>query len=427
MPTPIITPRPKSSVELAFTVTPEEAKPYLEQAAVDLQTAKPLPGFRPGKASYDDVKREFGEMKIWETALERIVRAQYVHTIVTNKIEAVGSPSISVDQLTPGQDIKFTATATVMPSVLTLAAYDAPIVTKNVKAVTDENVDALLEELRKMRREEVVTDQHVAKDGLVVVQLEIKKDGVTIEGGHASDYRVYLAESHYIPGFTDQLVGLKKGDAKTFSLAFPETHYQKHLAGQSVDFSVVVKEAYELRLPALDEAFAKSTGLDSMDALREKLRDNLTKEAAQKAEDAAEIEMLDKLIDGSKFSEIPELLLTEEVRRMYHELEQSAEEQGMSMSDYLTQLKRTADQVKLDMTPQAMRRVQAALLIKAVANKENITVEEQELDQEIDRILQGIKDAENKSTVSSPEYRDYLAAQMRNRKTIAFLKQKTIT
>src|SRR4051812_29363406 len=99
MSAPIITKLDKSLVELKFTVTPDEAKPYLDQAAIDLQTAKALPGFRPGKAPYEEVKRAFGEMRIWETALERIVRARYVKTILDEKIETIGSPAISVEQL----------------------------------------------------------------------------------------------------------------------------------------------------------------------------------------------------------------------------------------------------------------------------------------------------------------------------------------
>src|SRR5690349_7806399 len=120
MPEPIVTRLPKSLVEIKFVVTPDEAKPYIVQAAQDLQSTKPIAGFRPGKAPYEEVKKAFGEMRIWETALERIVRARYVHTVLEQSIETIGSPAISVEQLVPGQDIKFTVTAPVMPTVVTL-------------------------------------------------------------------------------------------------------------------------------------------------------------------------------------------------------------------------------------------------------------------------------------------------------------------
>lgn len=426
MPSPTITALDKSRVELKFTVTPEEAQPYLDQAAVDLQTAKPLQGFRPGKAPYDEVKKAFGEMRIWETALERIVRARYVHAILEEKIDTIGSPAISVEQLVPGQDLKFTVTAPVMPTVVSLINYDKPLVDKKTREIATSDVDAALDELRKMRRQEVVVDRAATQEDLVIVDLEIKKDGVVLEGGTAKSHRVYMQEPHYIPGFAEELVGLKKGDTKTFELTFPAAHYQKHLAGQKVQFTISVTDVYELKLPELDEEFAKGLGVESVDKLRELLKDNLTKEAEQKADESSEIQLLEKLVDGSKFSEMPELLVNEEVRRMFGELEHAAGQQGMDMKDYLAQLKKTADEIKLDMVPQAIRRVQTAVLIKEVGKKENVEVSDAEVDAEIDRILSAVEDKEARERVSSPDYREYLAIQMKNRKTLEILKKKGI-
>jgi len=427
MPEPIVTRLPKSLVEIKFVVTPDEAKPYIDQAAQDLQSSKPIAGFRPGKAPYEEVKKAFGEMRIWETALERIVRARYVHTVLEQSIETIGSPAISVEQLVPGQDIKFTVTAPVMPTVVTLVAYDKPHVTKKTKPVAPADVDAAVEDLRKMRRQEVVVDRAAGKEDMLLLDLEIKKDNVPLEGGTSKNYRVYLNEPHYIPGFAEQVVGLKKGDVKTFTLPFPADHYQKHLAGQHVEFTVNVHDVYELALPELNDEFAKGLGLESAEKLRELLMTNMTKEAEQKADDAAEIELLEKLVDGSKFSEVPELLVNEEVRRMYSELEHAAEHQGMNMGDYLSQLKKTADQIKMDMVPQAIRRVQTAVLVKAIAKQEGVEIADEEVNAEIDRILENAKDKETRERVSSADYRDYVAAQMKNRKTLGILKQKGIT
>lgn len=424
---PIVTPLPKSLVKLEFTVTPEEAQPYLDQAAADMQSAKPIAGFRPGKAPYEEVKKAFGEMRIWESALERIVRARYVSTILAKSIQTIGSPEISVEQLVPGQDLRFTVIAPVMPSVLTMAAYDKPIVTKKKRTVSPEDVDKALEDLRKMRRQEVVVDRAATVDDMLLIDLDMAKDNVAVEGGTSKNYRIYLNEPHYIPGFSEQLVGLKKGDTKTFTLPFPKDHYQKHLAGQDVAFTVTVHETYELALPPLDDAFATGLGLASLSALRELLQANMTKESEQKADEAAEIELLEKLVDGSKFSEVPDLLVNDEVRRMYGELEHSAEHQGMNMADYLAQLKKTADEVKLDMVPQAIRRVHTAVLIKEISKKENVDIADEEVNAEVDRILETVQDQETRERVSSTDYRDYVAAQMKNRKTLSLIKQKGIT
>lgn len=423
---PIVTRLPKSLVELKFTVTPEEAKPYLDQAAQDMQTAKPIAGFRPGKAPYEEVKKAYGEMRIWETALERIVRARYVATILAQSIETIGSPAISVEQIVPGQDLKFTVTAPVMPHVMSLLAYDQPLVTKKAKAVGETEIDAALEDLRKMRRQEVIANHPATKDDMVVIDLELKKDNVPLEGGASINYKVYLNEPHYIPGFAEQVVGMKKDEVKKFVLPFPAEHYQKHLAGQDVEFNVTAHDVYELALPKLDDEFAAGLGLDTMEKLRELLKTNMTQEMEHKADEAAEIELLEKLVSGSKFSEVPELLINEEVRRMYGELEHSAEEQGMNMQDYLSQLKKSADEIKFEMVPQAMKRVQTAVLVKEVAKKEGVEIADEEVNAEIDRILEGVQDKETRERVTSTDYRDYVAAQMKNRKALQIIKQKAI-
>ncbi|MBU1034361.1 trigger factor, partial [Patescibacteria group bacterium] len=366
------------------------------------------------------------DMKLYELALERIVRAKYVHTVLENSIETLGSPSISVEQMIPGQDLKFTVTVSVMPSVKNLISYEEPLVTKTVKEVKEEAVEKALLDLRKMRRTEVVADRVAAKDDMVLLNLEITKDGVQIEGGSSSNYKVYLNEPHYIPGFTGRLVGLKKGDKESFELEMPKGHYQKNFAGQKMTFNVDVVDVFEMKLPELNDEFAKGFGLESMEKLRALLKENLINEAEQKANEASEIELLEKMVKGSKFSEVPELLINEEVRRMYAELQHAAEDQGMKMEDYLSQLKKSADELKLDMIPRAIERVQTAVLMKEISKRENMEVTEKEIDEEIDRILDAIKDPEMKERITAPEYRDYVAAQMRNRKTLELLKKKGI-
>ena len=429
MPETKITNLPKSEVKIEFSVSVDEAKPYLEEAMRDISTAKPIQGFRPGKATYDDVKRAYGEMTIWEHALERIVRAYYVKTILAENIETVGSPSVSIDQLTPSQPIKFTVIAPTEPSVLEFPNFDKCQVKIKRSEINDKQVEDVVEQMRKMRRQETRVDRAAAADDLVLIDLEMKRDHVTLEGGSGKDYRVYLNEPHYIPGFSEKLHGIKEGEERTFTLPFPDEHYQKHLAGKDVDFVAKAKGVFELRLPETNDEFAKGVGIDSMEKLRDKLRENLTFEAKQKSDEAAEIEMLDKLVDESSFSEIPDLLVNEEVRRMIHELEHGVEGQGMKWQDYLSSIKKTADELKLQFAPQAIRRIKAAILIKQLAKKEGITVEEKELDEEVDRILATLKpdDKETRERVASPEYREYVAVQMRNRKTLELVKGKCIS
>ncbi|MCC7357473.1 trigger factor [Candidatus Uhrbacteria bacterium] len=426
--TPIVTQLPKSQVELKFSITPDEAKPYLDQAVTDISTHRPIAGFRPGKAGYDDVKRAFGEMAIWENALERLVRAVFVKAVLQEQIETVGSPEIAVQKLAPGSDIEFTTVVNTMPHVTNLTDYTKIKVDFKRRLVTETDVEKTIDDLRKMRRNEIATDQAATMDDMILVNLNIRDGQVPIEGGQSTNYRVYLNEQSYIPGFAEKVVGMKKNEKREFDLAFPADHYNKALAGKTVTFDVEVIDVFRLEIPIADEQFAKSAGVENMEKLRELLQNNLQQEADQKTDEAAEIELLEKMIKESKFSEVPELLVNEEVRRMMIEMEQSIENQGGNMKDYLSSIKKSESDLKLDLITRALERIKTAVIIKEIGKKENISVTDDEVDTEIDLILSGLKpnDTETRERVTTPEYRDYVAVQIRNQKIIKFLKQTNI-
>lgn len=423
---PIITHLPGSKVELKFTVTPEEAQPYIDKVVQEISTEKTIPGFRPGKAPYAEVKNAVGEMVIWEHALEAVVRAWFVKTVLDKQLQTVGSPEISVDQLTPGQELKFTCTVAVMPVITKAEEIKEPFVELKIKEVKDEDVEKAVQDLRKMKHEEVVTAEPATKDHMVVVDLVMTKDGVILEGGTANGYRVYLQEEHYIPKFADQLMGLKKGDQKKFTLPFPAEHYQKMYAGKDIDFEVNVKEVYEIKLPEVNDEFAKSLGVESVQALRDLLRKNMSSENEHHAMEAAEIELLESLVKNSSFTEVPEILIKEETRRMYEELRNDIEHRGGRMEDYLASIKKSADEIKLDMIPQAIKRLQTSVYVQHVVKDQKLEVMPKELDDEIDRLLSMTEDPNTRERISSPDYREYVNTVMRNRKALEHLKEKGI-
>lgn len=419
---------PKSEVKLEFEVGYEEVKAYLDEAAREMSTARPLPGFRPGKAGFEDVKRVYGEMKILETALERIVRAFYAKAILDESLDVVGSPNISVDQLTPGQAIKFTVTAPLEPKVVTMPDLSMCQITKEIKEIGEKELNDALEEMRKMRRNEVRVDRPATLEDLVVIDVSMMRDGVVVEGGTGRDYRIYLSEPHYIPGFAKELEGIKEGEERSFKLPFPAEHYQKHLAGKEIDFTAKATGVFEMQLPEVNDEFAKGVGLQNMEELRGRLKENLLLEEKRRREEASEVEMLEKLIDATKFTEVPEVLVTDETRRMMDELQHGVEEQGMKWEDYLSSIKKTRDELRLDMTTQAIRRVKTAVLVKAFAKQQGVTISEEDLDKETDEILSRVResDKETRERIVSPEYRQYIAIQLRNRKTLEWLRKECV-
>lgn len=415
---------PKGHVAFTITVSLEEMKPQLERAAKKISEEVTFEGFRPGHAPYDMVKARMGEMKIYEAAAEEAVRDTYPKAVVAEKIATVGSPAIDVLALAPGNPFRYRATVSVLPEV-TLGDYESITIEAKKPIVTDDDINKMLKELQSMRRKETVVDRAATKKDKVVVDLEMFLDRVPIDGGQTKNHAIILSESYFIPGLTDQLVGLTKSDTKEFELPFPKEHFQKHIAGKLVKFRVKANDVYELHAPALDDAFAVALGQKTFEDLKALLQKNIQEERNQKEEDRQEIELLKTMVKRSKFGEIPDLLMTNETGRMIDELEQNIGRQGGEFEKYLESIKKTRAQLALDFAPEALERVKIALVVRTVTEKEKIAVTPEELAEEtkkMERVYSN--DPEMQSRIRSGDGQEYVRNTMRNRKTIALLRSK---
>jgi trigger factor len=416
---------PKNQLKLTFTITSQDAQPYLEEAAKRISTQSQVDGFRPGHAPYEIVKTRFGEMKILEEALEPIIRAFYVKEISAQNIETVGSPHIEVSKLAPGNDIVFSTTTTLMPTVKSLADIRKLVVSPRSPQVEEKEISLALRDLQRMKTSEVRAPQG-DKTGLndkVVVSMDMKLEGVPVEGGQSPNHAIYLNENYYIPGLKDELIGMKEGETKTFKLPFPKLHVQKFLAGKDVEFVVNVKELFHLQEPEIDDAFASAFGLKDLQTLKSLLKQNLLTEKTQEARALEEKEMLELLANKSQFDEIPDLLLNEEINKMISELKHGVEEQGAEFDDYVKNLGKTLAQLKLDFTPQALVRIKVVLIMKAVAKQENIEVDEKDIDAKADSLAASYEDKETKNRIYSPEYREIIGQLLKNQKVIELLRK----
>lgn len=417
---------PKSQVELVITVTLEDYKKDMETAAVRISERAAIHGFRPGKAPYDIVKQNVGEIKILEEAMQTIVEKNYHAAVVVEKLETIGMPEITIEKMAPGNDFVFKAVAALLPTVKLGDTEKIKVEKKEIK-VEDKQIDEVLENLKKMQGKEVIKEGVATKEDKVEVAMNMSINKVPVESGQAPKHQVYLSEPHYIPGFAEQLVGLKKDETKEFSLRFPDEHYQKHLAGKDVDISIKVNDVYSIEYPEINDEFAEKLGQKSVVALRELLQTNLAKEAQSKEEQRVEGEVLEKMIGASEFSEIPDVLVNSEKNKMFHELKHSLEEQGIPMDKYLKDLKKTEDEIHQDFTERATTRVKAALVSRQVAKENDIKVEKEELDKEIEAVKVAYKNDEKVlEALKRHDVLDTLAATIQNKKVVQWLKDKMV-
>lgn len=412
----------KSSIEITITVQPSDYQKNMQSAATRLSERAAIHGFRPGKAPYEMVKQQLGEIKILEEAMQSIVESNFYQVVKTEKLETIGMPKITLEKFAPGNDLIFKAEVALLPKVTLADLTKIKIEPKKIE-ITKEKTDEMIENLRKMQRKEVVKSGISTKDDKLVIELDMFIDKVPVEGGSAKSHQVYLSEPHYIPGLAEKLIGLKKDETKEFPLKFPKEHYQKHLAGKDVDFKVKVNEVFELQYPELNDEFAKSLGQQSLEKLVEILTANLTKEEERKESERIEIAILDQLIEQSTFEEIPDILIDAEKNKMFYELKHSLDEQGISTEQYLNDLKKTQEEIFKDFTEQAVKRAKAALISRRVAEDNKISVSDEELKQEIELIKASYPGNETVAeNLKRGEVIGTISTTIQNKKVMKFLK-----
>lgn len=416
-----------AQIEISFTIQPAEYAPDLDKAALRLSERAAIKGFRPGKAPYDIVKQQVGEAKILEDALETIVQRTYFVAVKAEKLETIGMPNVKIGKLAPGNELTFTATVALMPS-FTLPPLTKIKVTRQKKEVGEKDVADVLENLRKMQPKEVAKEGAATKEDKIIIKMEMFIDKVPVEGGLADNHQVYLSEPHYIPGLAEQLVGLKKKENKEFTLKFPKDHYQKHLAGKNVDFKINVKELFALEYAELNDDFAKAVGQESMTKLKELLLQNIDREAEQKEEQRLEAEIIEEMIKATKFGDLPQILIDSEKRKMFYELKNDLDRRGLTVENYLNDIKKTEKEIFEDFAENATKRAQAALISRQFAKDNNISVSKDDIDAEIAIIKKTYQgDAKVEENLKRPEVIDTIAATIQNRKVVQLLKEKIIT
>ncbi len=416
---------PKNLVKITVTVPVAELRPYLEAAAVRISEHTTIPGFRPGKAPFDVVKQRVGDVKLMEEALEPIVRKTYGDALTEHDVDTVGSPHIDVEKMNPNADLVYTAEVARLPAVTRLSDYAKVKVAGPSAKVEQKDIDQAISDLTRMQTKEVRRAAGSAAAGTdkVVIAIDMKKDGVPVEGGQSPNHAVYLGEEHYIPGMKEQIQGLKEGDKKSFTLTFPKDHASPILAGADIAFDVTAREIYALETPAFDDAFAASLGQKDAASMKELIRTNLQKEKDTEENQRVEKELLEQVANDSRFEDIPDLLVNEEINKMVFELQRNVEAQGLDFETYLKNIKKTLPEMKIDFTPQALTRIKVALVLKEIAKKEKIEVEEKDIDAEVDELASRYESKEAKQQIFSPTYREYVTTILKNRKTIARIKE----
>lgn len=370
---------------VTFTIGQDKIQLALDQAFNKVKKNLNAPGFRKGHMPRAVFNQKFGEEALYDDALNAILPAAYEAAIAELGLDVVAQPKIDVKSIEKGQDWTLTAEVVTKPEVKLGAYKDLEVSVEASKEVTDEEVDAKLENERKNLAELVVKEGAAENGDTVVIDFVGSVDGVEFDGGKGENHSLELGSGQFIPGFEDQLVGAKAGDEVEVKVTFPEDYQATDLAGKAAVFVTKVNEVKAKEVPAFDDELAKDLDdeVETLDELKAKYRKEL--EAAKEIayDDAVEGAALDLAVENAEIVELPAEMVEDEVHRAMNEFMGNMQRQGISPEMYFQITGTTQEDLHKQYEDDADKRVKTNLVIEAVAAAEGFDATEEEIQKEI--------------------------------------------
>lgn len=371
-------------VVLTIEVEADALKKAETKACKDLASRVSIPGFRKGKAPRHIIEQRVGKKAILDAAFDLVADKAFLDAIKEQDVVPVSRPDIETLTLEEGQDVVFKARFTAKPEVK-LGEYKGLKIEKKVDAVTDTDVDNELENMRRRRSLMVDAPEGASVKTGDLVTLDFKGfvNNEPFEGGEGKDYPLEIGSNRFIPGFEEQLIGIKIGEQRDVNVTFPEEYHSQELAGKAAKFECVIHSIKERQLPELNDEFARKVSkFQTLAELKVDIRKNLEQNAEKKAENdqhAAAIEQATENI----IVDIPTIMVDNRVTLMIQEMAMRLEQQGMKLEQYLQYAGTDLAQIREKYRKTAEENVKTDLMLEAVAKAENIEVNDKDLEAEI--------------------------------------------
>ena len=372
---------------LKVTVPAEKVNKALDQAFKKVVKQINVPGFRKGKVPRPIFEQRFGVEALYQDAVDILLPEAYGEAIEETKINPVAQPEINVTQIEKGKDFEFEATVTVEPEVK-LGDYKGLEIEKQDSELTDQDlqdeIDHSLDHLADM----VVKEDGAVEEGDTVnIDFDGYVDGEQFEGGQADGYDLEIGSGSFIPGFEDQLVGVKTGEEKDVVVTFPEEYHAEELAGKEATFKTKVNEIKYKEVPELTDEIANELDSDanSVDEYKENLRKRLSEQKAQDAENVEKEEAINKATENTTI-DIPQAMIDTELDRMVQEFGQRIQQQGLDLQTYFQISGQDESQLREQLKDDAEQRVKTNLTLSAIADEENIKVTDEDIDKELEKM-----------------------------------------
>ena len=381
-------------------------------------------GFRKGKCPRDVFEKKFGKESLFITAAEDLLSVAYERVMNDNKdLIPVVQPRVDIKALDES-GVEYSFVITTAPEVK-ISKYKGIKVEKESVEVTKEEIEHELSHVLERFSELVVKEEGTVENGdTTIIDFEGFKDGVAFDGGKDENYSLEIGSNTFIPGFEEQLIGMKSGEEKDINLTFPEDYMSEDLKGQAVVFKVKVNEIKTKQTRELDKDFFEDLGMEGVDT-KEKLEEEIEANIKANKEMDAENRFIDKLLEevGKNVEvDIPEEMVEDEVDHMIHRFEDQIKMQGLSLDMYYQFTQSDEKALRDQMEKEGYQHVLYRLMLEEIVKLENIKIEDKEIDQEIKAMTEkyGMKEEELLKAFGS---KDMIRYDLEMRKVIEILKE----
>ena len=411
--------------KLTIEVSAEEFEEAIKHAYVKNKNKINIHGFRKGKAPQAMIEKMYGAGIFYEDAANELIPKAYDAEIENCDLDLVSQPKIDVVQIEKGKPFIFTAEVAVKPEV-TLGAYEGVEVPKTEINVTDEEVDAEVDKEReKNSRTTTVEDRGVENGDMIKLDFDGSVEGVAFDGGKAENYDLTVGSGSFIPGFEEQLVGVKAGEEKEVKVTFPEDYHAKDLAGKEAVFKCKVNEIKVKELPEANDEFAQDVSeFDTLAEYKEDLKKKLTERKEAAAKNAKEAAAVEAAVANAEM-DIPDAMVDGQVRQMANDFARRIQSQGLTVDQYFQFTGMTAEKLMDQMKPEALKRIKNSLVLEAIAAKENFEIAEEKIEEELKKMSEAYKMEVDKIKEALGESGlDQMKAELKIQAAVDFIRDK---
>ncbi len=409
-----------NELKLEFTIEAEKFNKAIKSVYAKSAKYFNIPGFRKGKAPFEMAERMYGTEIFYEDAFNELVPSIYDEELKANNIEAVSKPEIDVKQMEKGKDLIFTAVVQTKPEVK-LGKYKGIQIKKIEYTVSEDDIKKELNAMAERNSRLVaVEDRPVENRDTVVMDFEGFVDGKSFDGGKAEGYELEIGSNTFIPGFEDQMVGMKIEEEKDINVKFPEEYFSEELKGKDATFKVKVHEIKKKEIPEIDDEFAKDASeFDTLDELKASIKEKLENENTNRAKYETEEEAIKVVCDDAKV-DIPSGMIETEIDNMIKDIETRLQYQGMNMENYLKMVGKTMEQFRQENEEQAKISVKNRLVLEAIVKAENIEADEEAINTKVTEMA-GTYGKKPEELKENEQFMNYVKDFLKNEGVVKFI------